>query len=421
MPPRLGHKKSRAGCRSCKARHVKCDENRPCGNCTRHGVPCSLLTWAPGGTQSMSSTPPSSSARGSMQADELGVTRPTPTSSLPINFVLNPVPGNAESHSEISTPDSFPFLTRFVNRAYYTESANWAQDLELMHHWTAFAAWSVPGNEEIKNLWKIEIPQLAVSHPFLMHQLLAFAAFHLAHVRSADQLKYSLIAAGHQNKSIRAMSKALPGLIPENSDALFITSTLMPLTAFASKTTDNPIDDIVSLFQLIRGNHSILSSAFIRILRGTFGPIVRTALDPPPLPLMVDMLLHVDQLTALLEDPDLEPTYRRICVEAIYNIRQATNHGDDPGDRPIRIAYTWPIKISSDFMLLLKRHDSGALAILAHYCIILHLNQEEGYWFIEGWSSRLVEEISRQIEPLWKPYIQWCVEYIRGQQGIASA
>jgi hypothetical protein len=57
--------RSRLGCRQCKARHVKvmyllvvifksldlkthilqCDELKPCSNCARHGVPCSLVIW----------------------------------------------------------------------------------------------------------------------------------------------------------------------------------------------------------------------------------------------------------------------------------------------------------------------------------------------------------------------------------------
>ncbi|KAH0267417.1 hypothetical protein KCU91_g10111, partial [Aureobasidium melanogenum] len=43
-PPRLNHKKSRAGCQRCKARRVKCDEVKPaCGGCNRHNVPCVYL------------------------------------------------------------------------------------------------------------------------------------------------------------------------------------------------------------------------------------------------------------------------------------------------------------------------------------------------------------------------------------------
>jgi hypothetical protein len=41
MPPRRSHKKSRAGCRRCKIRKIKCDEVHPrCGKCVQHGVEC---------------------------------------------------------------------------------------------------------------------------------------------------------------------------------------------------------------------------------------------------------------------------------------------------------------------------------------------------------------------------------------------
>lgn len=39
--PRKGHKKSRAGCVTCKRRKVKCDEGTPgCGPCVRLGLNC---------------------------------------------------------------------------------------------------------------------------------------------------------------------------------------------------------------------------------------------------------------------------------------------------------------------------------------------------------------------------------------------
>ncbi|KAF2215666.1 hypothetical protein CERZMDRAFT_94068 [Cercospora zeae-maydis SCOH1-5] len=37
---RLGFKKSRGGCTTCKARRIKCDEGRPCRNCTSTGRQC---------------------------------------------------------------------------------------------------------------------------------------------------------------------------------------------------------------------------------------------------------------------------------------------------------------------------------------------------------------------------------------------
>jgi hypothetical protein len=39
--PRVGHKKSRSGCFTCKRRRIKCQENRPfCNNCVKIQVEC---------------------------------------------------------------------------------------------------------------------------------------------------------------------------------------------------------------------------------------------------------------------------------------------------------------------------------------------------------------------------------------------
>ena len=39
--PRKGHSKSRRGCKTCKSRKVKCDENRPgCNHCKRLNLDC---------------------------------------------------------------------------------------------------------------------------------------------------------------------------------------------------------------------------------------------------------------------------------------------------------------------------------------------------------------------------------------------
>ena len=184
--PRLGHKKSRNGCRQCKRRHVKvcrcvgprpfgaensrvddaprqCDEKKPCSNCARHGVECSLVTWAPNTT---SSTPlaqvvpikrePSASASSSApdpipkrqkkacELDPLLCWREpcssasqlsTATSRLPIDYVLNPTPStpaNSEGSSPYSQSDTYPFLAKFAHKTDTVQSDYWVRDLELM-------------------------------------------------------------------------------------------------------------------------------------------------------------------------------------------------------------------------------------------------------------------------------------------------
>ncbi|EKV09145.1 hypothetical protein PDIG_57010 [Penicillium digitatum PHI26] len=43
MGPRRSHRKSRNGCPQCKARRIKCDEQCPCTNCTKHAIHCSYV------------------------------------------------------------------------------------------------------------------------------------------------------------------------------------------------------------------------------------------------------------------------------------------------------------------------------------------------------------------------------------------
>ena len=43
-PPRKSHTKSRKGCRTCKSRHIRCDEAFPqCRNCTKHNCRCDYM------------------------------------------------------------------------------------------------------------------------------------------------------------------------------------------------------------------------------------------------------------------------------------------------------------------------------------------------------------------------------------------
>lgn len=47
-PGRRSHTKSRKGCKTCKARHIRCDETTPhCNNCLKHEVRCDYLDTIP--------------------------------------------------------------------------------------------------------------------------------------------------------------------------------------------------------------------------------------------------------------------------------------------------------------------------------------------------------------------------------------
>lgn len=58
-PPRKSHTKSRKGCRTCKNRHIRCDENFPqCRNCTKHNCRCDYMDMPAAGAEPLKGSKP---------------------------------------------------------------------------------------------------------------------------------------------------------------------------------------------------------------------------------------------------------------------------------------------------------------------------------------------------------------------------
>ena len=58
-PPRKSHTKSRKGCRTCKKRHIRCDEDFPqCHNCTKHNCRCDYMDMPAAGEEPMKGSKP---------------------------------------------------------------------------------------------------------------------------------------------------------------------------------------------------------------------------------------------------------------------------------------------------------------------------------------------------------------------------
>ncbi|OCK93414.1 uncharacterized protein K441DRAFT_638462 [Cenococcum geophilum 1.58] len=429
--PRLGHKKSRNGCAQCKTRHVKCDEKRPCSGCSRHGVRCSLVTWGSGdialldsqasqsgnGT-SRNSGPLKGSGNGSSRRELSENQTPIPL-LVKSNFSQTPEDGPKVS----SSPDPFPYFARFVNESESNETHTWIRDLELMHQWTTSTYQTLTSLEEVRQIWKLTIPKMAFAHTYLMHEILALSASHLAYLQPDHRHAYFMLATHHQNIAINIMRMELSSITSENCHALFVTSSLVALTAFSSPDSVNPatpIDDLVDIFLLMRGMHGILKSAFEMIKEGPLGSILDSGPAPPPTSLLLMLLSRLGELSTLLTTREPDRDVRELCSVAISNFMETTALGiTHTDDRELRVAFIWPIGVSMGFISLLRQRNGVALAILAHYCIILHTaehNATRKNWFLSGWGSRIVESITSTVDPIWQDSVRWPMECIAGSK-----
>ncbi|KAG7426317.1 Sterol uptake control protein 2 [Fusarium oxysporum f. sp. raphani] len=164
---RLGYRKSRTGCLRCKERRVKCDEKRPCSACVRHEVLCSL-SGSPldaGTAQTVEqSTRPSSTKAGSRRAKRSldraysgvgskGSQKNTCVSEEHSSDLSLPPGKEQEGGAYNGHDDPFSFFAGLFSNLILGERANWASDMELMHHYTSISYATLSNDADVQNYW----------------------------------------------------------------------------------------------------------------------------------------------------------------------------------------------------------------------------------------------------------------------------
>ncbi|KAF2734461.1 hypothetical protein EJ04DRAFT_493366 [Polyplosphaeria fusca] len=422
--PRLGHKKSRNGCRQCKARHVKCDENKPCSSCSRHGVQCSLVTWDDASlppAQTATAAPHRVAKRTSDRPRKVRLatsSQPPSAAGLPIEYVLNPTPAASTGTPDDSSPpsDPFPYLTKFTNKTDAIQPNYWVRDLELMHHWTTEAHVHISARDDLRDMFRDAAPKQAIIHHFLMHEILAYSALHLAHERRDQRPAFRALGSHHQDLAIRSMRKMLPNMTPENGPALFMTATLVTVTVFASASTDATVtlDELFDIFSLIVGINSVLASTRTLVASSPFAPCLLINPNVVPQEPIFDLVLaQAPSFISAIETLCPEGPVRETALAAVATLKDCIylSAGPHVDNRILRCLFFCPMRWSADFNALLRERHSAAMAIIALYSIIL---SDAGWnWFLEGWAQRVVDAVLDAIEPQWHATIQWCVEYVR--------
>ncbi|KAI8630388.1 hypothetical protein F5Y19DRAFT_45162 [Xylariaceae sp. FL1651] len=426
MPPRRSHKKSRAGCKRCKVRKIKCDEVHPrCGNCSKHGVPCDFQHPDIRDTRTHTSTTPTAK-------DEI---TPRPTSSASASASTSASAPASVSHGESpfnSTDPKTPIAAATTPAPPYgnpdpppvsstTSKRNRMMDLKLLHHYTTVTCKTLAiSSPVLEKIWRETVPHLAFSGAsFLADALLAVSALHL---RSSSPQDKELIRASHYY-----MASALSdygaclskGVTEANAEELFLTAALIAFQSTASRIFAR--DDInertggyelpLSWFHSFQGVKAVVaaswqwlrnSSIVIPIIESQ--PALNLDLSGDPT-FFSDLMVGVDEEIAKYEF-DSDPTTK-------LSTRMAYQHAIAVLDWAHKIPYTgaplvFLATVSRRFVELLEARRPRALAILASYFALLKCLDD--VWWLKGVARREIMGIVSLFDPddeEWWSRLQW--------------
>ncbi|KAF2162171.1 hypothetical protein M409DRAFT_27551 [Zasmidium cellare ATCC 36951] len=200
-PSRRSHTKSRKGCKTCKRRHIRCDETFPqCRNCTKHQVRCDYMESVGSDAESQSSPEQAS-------------------------LVFTPSTENRIDLWQQTGSFPYPGLQVFPPPQTHEYSKN---ELRLMDHLSSISSDLMLKGTTNLTIWTQKVPKflsIASSYPYVMHALLSFSANHLAWSRSSNETRNLHIQ--HGTIALRGLHEAIGSFSHANADAVLAASLLL--------------------------------------------------------------------------------------------------------------------------------------------------------------------------------------------------
>jgi hypothetical protein len=400
------HKKSRTGCKSCKARKVKCDEVRPaCKSCRLRKTECVY----PVAQQSTAAAASTSSATAETTATSPPAIQVDPVSTSPEETISRHSSTTRFSPaSNATTPllssSSFdnaldPATTNvLVVSEPLFRAPGMADDLDMRLLWfyttATCSAFSIECGTErpIENIMRTKLVQHAFGTPFLMHSLFALSSLHL---QNLGQDVESSRALTYRAKAYQGYRKAVEDGRPEDFPGLMANSLL--LTALSSQNFRDPEGKplyIVDWMIVWRGIGLMIKMMGVKSLTDSG---LATLFYRPPMDLSKSSQSIPDRLLYMVSSipPDdidfaeLETYFNTLnYLGTLYMYLRSEGLGPIMKLRII----TWFTFIPHRFVELAQEKRPRVLVILAYYAMFLKLTTS--VWWIRGIGQRTLFDIN---------------------------
>jgi hypothetical protein len=277
----------------------------------------------------------------------------------------------------------------------------------------------------MRHTWKDVAPKHAITHPFLMHEILAFAALHKAYKQPDQRQEYYSFGIHHQDLAIRGIREKLHDVTPHEAAAIVATSTLLTLSVFASTgfeaqyastaTPQGAIDGILNCFNLMQGMGNVLALQQTAIRESWIAPMLQDPLQATPSqPLLQELLQHIPDLVTFVQGKrELPESERKLYLDTIAHFEPVLKMALPPrvDNRELRFLFFWPLHLDPAYLNFVRQRHSGALVVLMYYTTILFAT-EPRYWFMDGWGQRLMTTCYDAVDQSWMPAIQWPLSFL---------
>ncbi|KAL8969414.1 MAG: hypothetical protein Q9197_004359 [Variospora fuerteventurae] len=258
---------------------------------------------------------------------------------------------------------------------------------------------------ELQNLWRTTVVKHGLSHPFLLHEILALAALHLATDNPEEQDLLVTRATELQNDALGRFHEVAV-TDESNCIAVMLFSCLLGVHLLADRSPTQGLgssaylDHIFRCIGLLRGVMKLGIRDWTSFFQASdIAPLIQ---DRKPQVPLYDIPNECRDLTELVKESDLGPSSVAAYNTAIDRLfwLLAVSGAPNVAHNTSQWAIGWPVQLPDEYNVLLNQRQPEALIILSYYGVVLHFYRES--WTIGDTGARLVRAVNSQVGSFWE-------------------
>jgi hypothetical protein len=304
---------------------------------------------------------------------------------------------------------------------------------KLLHHFMTSTGPSLASSDDpddpICRFWVRNAALVGFSAPYVLHLLLAIAAYHFNYLGMHDtnsKTCYVSLARHHFDTGLWLAAEALRTVSPSTCGEVYVSTLLVCSCTFAAGPT-GPGDLLICDFGGVGPSRWVSLAKAARLIRELYdsntlfkglteplGPASEMPDDLRPT-YIIDNLPRLDWGEALATLGSFvmpEETKENIAIcesfGLLVSIYEAT-FGDTNGQykcaSSCKMVLIWLYLMEDEFIACLINKDHRALLLLAYYAPLLKTMKRA--WLLNGWPEHILQALKDTIDEEYKEYVVW--------------
>ncbi|KAF4468853.1 C6 finger domain [Fusarium albosuccineum] len=259
--------------------------------------------------------------------------------------------------------------------------------------------------------------------PYLLHQLLAFSARHLAYLHPGRSAHYLHLAVTLQTRAISLYNASRPEVDQSNCVAVLLFSVALGHHLLADTLANREpggldafMKHYVQCVEMNRGIHTVARTAWPLLLESELEPVLSWSAGNTSRPSEGD---HCKPLRELVDNTEgLQEEEKEACRQAIEYLQLGFDalfaEGEADGN-PYQMIFSWTMLAPPEFTSLLAAKRPEVLILLSYYALLLYYGRN--IWQVGDTGMYIMGLIEDYLSPEWHHWLRYPREIMSSDLG----